>query len=117
MVSWMSMADVNADAGRCWLDLGDPARAGTAIDSGLGELDPRRSRTKAVFLTYRAEGSLHNRDAPAAAADARAALDTALDSGATRCVDLASTLIRRLDNRTEQPRIELREYAPERLAG
>ncbi|MEU7730414.1 hypothetical protein AB0B78_35175 [Streptomyces sp. NPDC040724] len=116
MVSWMSMADVNADAGRCWLDLGDPGRAGAAIDSGLGEPDPRRSRTKPVFLTYRAEGSLHNRDASAAAA-ARAALDTALDSGATRCIDHASALIRRMDDRTEQPMVELREYARERLAG
>lgn len=117
VVSWMSMADINADAGRCWLDLGDPSRAGTAIGAGLGELDPRRSRTKAVFLTYRAEGSLHNRDASAAAADARAALDTALDSKAARCVDLASALIRRLGHRTEQPMVELREYARERLAG
>ncbi|MGW0191166.1 hypothetical protein ACWDV7_36350 [Streptomyces sp. NPDC003362] len=47
VVSWMSMADVNADAGRCWLDLGDPYRAGAAIDAGLSELQPRRSRTKA----------------------------------------------------------------------
>ncbi|MEU8648614.1 hypothetical protein [Streptomyces sp. NPDC048737] len=117
VVSWMSMADADADAGRCWLDLGDPGRAGRAIDSGLGELDPCRSRTRAVFLTYRAEGSLHDRDASAAAADARAALDCALDSGATRCIDLASALIRRLDDRTEQPMIELREYARERLAG
>ncbi|MDQ0776998.1 transcriptional regulator with XRE-family HTH domain [Streptomyces aurantiacus] len=117
VVSWMSMADVNADAGRCWLDLGDPGRAGTAIDSGLGELHPRRSRTKAVFLTYRAEGSLQDRDASAAAADARAALDTAIDSGATRCIDLASALIRRLGDRIERPMIELREYARERLAG
>ncbi|MFJ8768916.1 XRE family transcriptional regulator [Streptomyces clavifer] len=117
VVSWMSMADVNADAGRCWLDLGDPHRAGTAIDSGLGELDPRRARTKAVFLTYRTEGSLQNRDASAAAADARAALDTAIASGATRCIDLASALIRRLNTRTEQPMIELCEYARDRLAG
>lgn len=116
-VSWMSMADVNADAGRCWLDLGDPGRAGTAIDSGLGELDPRRARTKAVFLTYRAEGALQTGDASAAAADARAALDTALTSGATRCIDLASALIRRLDDRAEQPMVELREYARDRLAG
>ncbi|MEV0282149.1 hypothetical protein AB0I22_38060 [Streptomyces sp. NPDC050610] len=113
----MSIADLNADAGRCWLDLGDPHRAGTAIDTGLGELDPRRSRTKAVFLTYRAEGALHHRDATAAAADARAAFDTALDSGAMRCIDLASALIRRLDHRTEQPMTELREYARQRLAG
>ncbi|MFD8201654.1 XRE family transcriptional regulator [Streptomyces sp. NPDC059701] len=116
VVSWMSMADVNADAGRCWLDLGDPDRAAAAIDAGLGELQPRRSRTKAVFLTYRAEGALHGRDASAAAADARAALDTALESGAARCVDLVSSLISRLDDRTEQPMVELREYARERLA-
>lgn len=116
VVSWMSMADINADAGRCWLVLGDPGRAATAIDAGLAELQPRRSRTKAVFLTYRAEGSLHTRDASAAAADARAALDTALDSGAARCVDLVSALIHRLDGRTEQPMAELREYARERLA-
>ncbi|MEU7046469.1 hypothetical protein AB0A77_36220 [Streptomyces varsoviensis] len=113
----MSIADLNADAGRCWLDLGDPHRAATAIGSGLNELDPRRSRTKAVFLTYRAEGALHHRDASAAAADARAALDTALDSGATRCIDLASALIRRLDHRPERPMAELREYARERLTG
>ncbi|MER8090715.1 XRE family transcriptional regulator [Streptomyces sp. NPDC094048] len=111
VVSWMSMADVNADAGRCWLDLGDPGRADAAIGAGLDELDPRRSRTKAVFLTYRAEGSLHSRDVLAAAADARAALDTALNSGAARCVDLVSALIRRLDGRPERPMVELREYA------
>ena len=27
VVSWMSVADVDADAGRCWLDLGKPGRA------------------------------------------------------------------------------------------
>jgi transcriptional regulator with XRE-family HTH domain len=117
VVSWMSVADVNADAGRCWLDLGDPARAGTAIGAGLCELDPRRARSKAVFLTYRAEGALRSRDAAAAAADARAALDTALGSGAARCVDLVSAFISRLDERTEQPIVELRAYARDSLAG
>jgi hypothetical protein len=115
-VSWMSMADVNADAGRCWLDLGEPDRATTAIDTGLSELQPHRTRTRAVFLTYRAEGSLHGRDTSTVAADARAALDTALDSGAARCVDLVSALIHRLASRAEQPMVELREYARERLA-
>ncbi|HZH27338.1 MAG TPA: hypothetical protein VEY95_09155 [Azospirillaceae bacterium] len=116
VVSWMSMADVNADTGRCWLDLGEPGRAATAIDAGLSKLQPHRTRTMAVFLTYRAEGALHSRDASAAAVDARAALDTALDSGAARCVDLVSALIHRLDGRAEQPMVELREYARERLA-
>ncbi|MFF1568715.1 hypothetical protein ACFVY1_35430 [Streptomyces sp. NPDC058293] len=112
----MSVADVSADAGRCWLDLGDVARADTAIATGLGELAPHRARTKAVFLTYRAEGALRSRDVPAAAA-ARAALDTALDSGAARCVDLVSAFINRQTERTERPIVELREYARESLAG
>ncbi|MFA3843308.1 hypothetical protein [Streptomyces aureus] len=116
VVSWMSVADVSADAGRCWLDLGDVARADTAIATGLGELAPHRARTKAVFLTYRAEGALRSRDVPAAAAAARAALDTALDSGAARCVDLVSAFINRQTERTEQPIVELREYARESLA-
>ncbi|UQT61216.1 hypothetical protein M4V62_42510 [Streptomyces durmitorensis] len=107
------MADVNADAGRCWLDLGNPHRAAAAIGAGLGELDPRRSRTKTVFLTYRAQGSLRSHDVSAAATDDR----TALDSGARRCVDLVSTFIRRLEDRSERPMAELHAYARERLAG
>ncbi|WP_159011976.1 helix-turn-helix domain-containing protein [Streptomyces sp. NRRL F-5123] len=116
-VSWMSQSDIDADAGRCWLDLGDPARADAAISTGLRDLDPSRSRTKAVFLTYRAESSLRDRDAAAAADGARAAFDAALDTGAARCIDLVSALIRRLDGRTERPLAELRDYARERLAG
>ncbi|MGW2863384.1 hypothetical protein [Streptomyces sp. NPDC001205] len=115
VISWMSVADVNADAGRCWLDLGDPDSASTAIGTGLVELDPRRARTKAVFLTYRAEGALYRHDAAAAAADARTALDTALETGAARCIDHVSALIARLDQRSERPIVELREYAHARL--
>ena len=115
VVSWMSTADLNADAGRCWLDLGDPHRASSAITSGLDGLDPQRLRTRSIFLTYWAENSLHHRDAAAAAADARAALDAAAQSGAARCLDLAYALINRLDGRPEQPMKELRAYAREHL--
>jgi hypothetical protein len=111
----MSTADLNADAGRCWLDLGDPHRASSAITSGLDGLDPQRLRTRSIFLTYWAENSLHHRDAAAAAADARAALDAAAQSGAARCLDLAYALINRLDGRPEQPMKELRAYAREHL--
>ncbi|SEO93690.1 hypothetical protein SAMN05216267_105733 [Actinacidiphila rubida] len=113
----MSAADLSADAGRCWLDLGDPTRADAAIGGGLTELDPRRAHTKAVFLTYRAESALRRKDAQAAAADARTALDTALGSGARRCIELISALIRCWGALTEPSLVELREYAHERLAG
>ncbi|MFF8932295.1 helix-turn-helix domain-containing protein [Streptomyces longwoodensis] len=115
MIAWMSMADVNADAGRCWLDLGDPQRATAAIAAGLDELQPHRARTKSVFLTYRAESSLRRQDVSAAAIDARTALDTALDTDATRCVDLVRAFLRQTGDRTEQPLVELREYARHRL--
>ncbi|MEU3297156.1 XRE family transcriptional regulator [Streptomyces longwoodensis] len=115
MIAWMSIADVSADAGRCWLDLGDPQRATAAIDAGLDELQPHRARTKSVFLTYRAESSLRRQDVAAAAIDARTALDTALDTDATRCVDLVRAFLRQTGDRTEKPMVELREYARHRL--
>jgi hypothetical protein len=102
-------------AGRCWLDLGDPQRATAAIAAGLDELQPHRARTKSVFLTYRAESSLRRQDVSAAAIDARTALDTALETDATRCVDLVRAFLRQTGDRTEQPLVELRKYARHRL--
>ncbi|GAA0968277.1 helix-turn-helix transcriptional regulator [Actinocorallia libanotica] len=115
VVSWIGPADLNADAGRCRLDLGQPHRAETAIGAGLEDLDPRRTRTQALFLAYRAESAARRRDAATAAQDARAALDMALESQAQRCIQLVTGLINQLSNRPEQPLEELREYAHDRL--
>ncbi|MEY9873310.1 transcriptional regulator with XRE-family HTH domain [Streptacidiphilus sp. MAP12-33] len=115
-VSWMSQADLSADAGRCWLDLGDQRRATDAIESGLTQLDPTRGRTRTVFLTYQSECDLRNKDVGAAADHARQALDMAINTKATRCLDLATTLINRFDKRPEAPAVELRDYARHRLA-
>ena len=65
MVSWIHSGSERRRR-RCWLDLGDPHRASSAITSGLDGLDPQRLRTRSIFLTYRAENSLHHRDAAAA---------------------------------------------------
>jgi transcriptional regulator with XRE-family HTH domain len=116
-VSWLSPADLSADAGRCWLDLGDPARAATAITSGLRELSPGRLRTRSIFLTYHAENCLRHRDPEEAATAARAAIDAAARSGAPRCIELARALLRPLHRRAEQPIRELHEYAHEHLPG
>ena len=115
-VAWMSPADLSADAGRCWLDLGDQRRADLALGSGLVLLDPARGRTRTVFLTYQAECDLRNKDVSAAVDHARQALDTAINTKATRCLDLATTLIDRFSKRSEAPAVELREYARHRLA-
>ena len=95
-VSWMSPADLAVDTGRCWLDLGHPDRADQTLGEGLSMLDPSRARTRSVVLAYRAESALHRHDIPAAAATAREALDTALATNATRCIDLAHATVDRL---------------------
>ena len=115
-VAWMSPADLLADAGRCWLDLGDTTRAQAAITDGLALLDPTRTRTRTVFLAYRAEAALTTHDLPAAATDARTALDTALDTNASRCLDLVRALLGKFTPHTGHPAVaDLRDYAHHRL--
>jgi transcriptional regulator with XRE-family HTH domain len=92
-VSWMSHADLAIDTGRCWLDLGRPRRAAATLGEGLALLDPARARTRSVALAYRAESALARHDLPAAAQDTRTALDTALTTGASRCIGLARTTV------------------------
>ncbi|PKV82608.1 hypothetical protein BX283_0046 [Streptomyces sp. TLI_146] len=116
-VSWMSPADVAVDAGRCWLDLDDPQRAASALDEGLGLLDPVRERTRAIMLTYRAHTALASHDVDAAVADTRTALDTALGTGASRCLDLVrNTLGTLLEPHRDAATVrDLRSYARHRL--
>ncbi|SBU97771.1 hypothetical protein YW5DRAFT_05632 [Streptomyces sp. Ncost-T6T-1] len=116
-VSWMSSADLAVDAGRCWLDLEDPRRATAALDEGLSLLAPERERTRAIMLTYRAHAALAGRDVDAAVADTRTALDTALGTGASRCLGLVrSTLWDSFEpHRGETAVQDLRSYAQQRL--
>ncbi|MFF4083391.1 XRE family transcriptional regulator [Streptomyces sp. NPDC001777] len=116
-VSWMSSADLSVDAGRCWLDLADPRRAAAALEEGLSLLVPERERTRAIMLTYHAHAALAGRDVDAAVTDTRAALDTALGTGASRCLDLVrNTLSQSLEPHRDEPSVrELRSYARRRL--
>ncbi|WP_276314598.1 hypothetical protein [Streptomyces sp. AcE210] len=111
-VSWMSPADLEADAGPCHLDLGQPATAAAAIDNGLDLLNGERDRTRAVFTVYRADAALAAHDIPQAAAHARTALDTARATQAARCLDLSTALLGRLQQHRHHPAVrELVEYA------
>jgi hypothetical protein len=95
-ITWMSEADLHIDAGRALLDLHQPRRAATALNTGLRRLDPTRARSRAVFQTYQAESALHDHDLPAALTHARHALETALDTGAARCTALVNRFLPRL---------------------
>ncbi|MFG2630244.1 hypothetical protein [Streptomyces sp. NPDC048473] len=108
----MAQADLRVDGGRCWLDLGRPGRADETLDEGLGLLDSARARTRSIVLAYRAEGALARHDLPAAAAAARAALDTANTTQATRCIGLARTTVARLAPHQDHKAVaDLYEYA------
>ncbi|WP_159011386.1 MULTISPECIES: hypothetical protein [unclassified Streptomyces] len=114
----MSSADLAVDAGRCWLDLEDPRRATAALEEGLSLLVPERERTRAIMLTYRAHAALAAHDVAAAVADTRTALDTALGTGASRCLDLVrGTLRESLEPHKDETAVQdLRSYAHQRLA-
>ncbi|WP_412539545.1 helix-turn-helix transcriptional regulator [Longispora sp. K20-0274] len=95
-VGWMSAADLASDAGRCWLDLGRPGRASSSIEAGLRLLDPGRARTRAVFLSYRAESAFAVGDVEAARVFALDATGVAAGTGAARCVRQAATVADRV---------------------
>ncbi|MFF8916896.1 helix-turn-helix transcriptional regulator [Streptomyces sp. NPDC015032] len=90
--SWMSLADLAVDSGRCLLDLGDTTRAHTLIAEGQALLPPSRDKTRGIFLAYRAQGHLSLREPEAAATDALEALHLAERIGAPRCVQLVHEL-------------------------
>jgi hypothetical protein len=119
-VSWMSPADLEVEAGRCWLDLDQPARAEDELTESLQTLAPSRARTRSIMLTHRAEGAIARKDLPAAASGARAAFDTAMSTGAARCMGLVRTTIRHVEahsdplgspgcSRTPVPRAAVRD--------
>ncbi|MGY0230704.1 helix-turn-helix transcriptional regulator [Longispora urticae] len=95
-VAWMSPADLATDAGRCWLDLDQPRRASSSIESGLRLLDPGRARTRAVFLSYRAESAFAAGDREAGQSFARVAVGAASATGSARCVQQAAMVADRL---------------------
>ncbi|MEU9891845.1 helix-turn-helix transcriptional regulator [Sphaerisporangium sp. NPDC051011] len=90
--SWMSHADLAADSGRCLADLGQRRRAHQLMDEGIALLPANRSKTRAVFLTYKAETYLRDGEPEIAAATATRSLDLASRINAPRCVTMVRDL-------------------------
>jgi len=110
--SWMSPADVAIDSGRCWLSLGRPRTAQESLSQGVALLPASRERTRSLALAYRAETSLARHDLDAAAADAHTALDTALATGASRCITLVRTAVDHITpHRSNSAVTTLHDYA------
>ncbi|MFE2977421.1 hypothetical protein [Streptomyces sp. NPDC059258] len=70
------------------------------------------------MLTYRAHATLADHDVAAAVADTRTALETALGTGASRCLDLVRGTLRESfePHKGETAVQDLRSYAHERPA-
>ncbi len=96
--AWMSEADIEIDGGRCLIDLGEQAPGMKRIDRGLSLLTKPRSKTYAVFQTYRAEALLHQGQVEEAASVLSSALETARQIGANRCIDQVAQISDRLHN-------------------
>ncbi|WP_432154821.1 helix-turn-helix transcriptional regulator [Streptomyces tricolor] len=94
--SWMSMADLAADSGRCLADLGQRQRAHQLMVEGIHLLPTTRSKTRAVFLTYQAETYLRDGEPEIAAATAIRSLDLASRINAPRCVTMVRDLEEKL---------------------
>ncbi|MFB8084952.1 XRE family transcriptional regulator [Streptomyces sp. NPDC055992] len=84
--SWFNDADLAVDSGRCLIDLGETGPALQQINQGVALLPAARDKTRAVFLTYRAETLLQQGDIDHSAATAHQALQLAQQMGASRCV-------------------------------
>ncbi|MEU6813996.1 XRE family transcriptional regulator [Streptomyces sp. NPDC046860] len=91
--SWMSVADLAVDSGRCLLDLGDTTQAQTLIADGQALLPESRDKTRGVFLAYRAQGHLSRREPESAAVDALEAFHLAERIGAPRCAQLVRDMV------------------------
>ncbi|GGZ81550.1 helix-turn-helix transcriptional regulator [Streptomyces echinoruber] len=90
--SWMGMADLAADSGRCLADLGQRRRAHQLMDEGIALLPATRAKTRAVFLTYQAETYLRDGEVELAAETATRSLDLANRINAPRCVTMIHDL-------------------------
>ncbi|QCX82241.1 hypothetical protein C9F11_43305 (plasmid) [Streptomyces sp. YIM 121038] len=103
-ISWLSVADLRVDAGRCWLDLGNLPQADAAFTEGLAALAPHRQRTRAVFQTSQAESALTAGDIDRAVHHIQSAAATARASGSSRCASAVDSQRRRIIRAAPQHR-------------
>ncbi|WP_454194486.1 helix-turn-helix domain-containing protein [Nocardia sp. Marseille-Q1738] len=79
-VYWMDRTEIDVMAGRCFVELGEPAKASPLLSRAIGQLSDDRVREVALYRTWLAESFLKTRDLDAAHAtiqEARTAADTA----------------------------------------
>jgi hypothetical protein len=89
---WVTPAVLTADAGRAWLDLGDPHRAEASLLQGLELFADTQPRNRMLHNASLAEARLAQHDIHGAAEAAHAALDLAPSLNTRRGLDRLRTL-------------------------
>jgi hypothetical protein len=84
---WISPAVLAADAGRVWLDLGDPDRAEASLDAGLALFGEDQPRNRMLHNASLAEARLMQGEVHGAAEAAHHALDLAASLRSQRAAE------------------------------
>ena len=85
-------AELTAQAGACWVDLYQPARARPLIDDALRNINPKYVRDRAIYHARSAKAYLQDNELELACHELRTAVDLAYRSGSVRSLETVRTV-------------------------
>ncbi|BDT93182.1 helix-turn-helix domain-containing protein [Nocardia sputorum] len=83
-VYWVDRTEIDVMAGRCYVELGEPAKASPLLSRAIGQLSADRVREVALYRTWLAESYLKKRELDAARATLRQAQTAAATAHSAR---------------------------------
>ncbi|MEU2039347.1 helix-turn-helix domain-containing protein [Nocardia niwae] len=83
-VYWVDRTEIDVMAGRCFVELGEPAKASPLLSRAIGQLSADRVREVALYRTWLAESYLKKRELDAARATIRQAQTAAATAHSAR---------------------------------
>jgi transcriptional regulator with XRE-family HTH domain len=95
-VYWLDSDEIVVMAGRCYVELGQPARAIPLLTEVLGRYDERQARESALYTSWLAEARVQAGDLEHAAALAQRTLELSSSTSSSRGDDRVTLLARRL---------------------
>jgi Helix-turn-helix domain len=88
--SWIyffDAAELAAQSGACWVELGRPEQARPVLDAALAGLAPQYVRDRSIYLVRSAQAHLHSGELPAACDELTRAVDLVARTGSVRSID------------------------------
>jgi transcriptional regulator with XRE-family HTH domain len=87
--SWIyffDAAELAAQSGACWVDLGRPGNARPVLDAALAGLAPQYVRDRSIYLVRSAQAHLHSGELPAACDELTRAVNLVGQTGSVRSI-------------------------------